>query len=543
MHPSPFVDFLLLRLLFTFRLYVDQVFMIMDVDGDSELGFPEFVMFLAVTKQIERLLETDEEFVKHAFPNGTKGRDAFIASGTTMSSTVLQAMVEKNKSEFSEKMALRIQSVWRRRMAQESTNGLRIEQMRAVAETQEAERKAREARMERRSSNMSEVNGGQNAVRRSRQLNMNDLKKLVSNKPEDDKYKGCLEVLRLSIDVDRIVARLKAEGICDGVRSVTLKRVLVDRLKIVLRSVALHEAGGPNGHALVFPKAQYTPLGKKQLAIETAAENEALRAQGLMIPEPDCRSITGILRYVQCCLPKQLREVPPLEAAEKARSIAAAKKAAAQLKAKMEAKTEAKKAAAEREEQEKWNKMSTRNGNNSFVPELERIQETDGTNNKLLLTVGSSGSNEDSKGSWFSRSKTTKKDPSPSDELDHRTNRESKGSVSRRLRESKEGAVPRENVGIAYAAALGSGSNTPATAQQPQQQQALDPDRISRASFELTGIKHAKESPLPPPPPFDDSPASASGARKSKSMKEPPKKRTTGTPSNKKKKSKMVVRA
>jgi len=521
--------------------------MIMDVDGDSELGFPEFVMFLAVTKQIERLLETDEEFVKHAFPNGTKGRDAFIASGTTMSSTVLQAMVEHNKSEFSEKMALRIQSVWRRRMAQESVNGLRIEQMRAVAETQEAERKAREARMERRSSNMSEVNGGgPNAVRRSRQLNMNDLKKLVSNKPEDDKHKGCLEVLRLSIDVDRIVARLKAEGICDGVRSVTLKRVLVDRLKIVLRSVALHEAGGPNGHALVFPKAQYTPLGKKQLALETAAESESLRAQGLMIPKPDCHSLAGVLRFVQCCLPKQLREKPPLEVAEKARSVAAAKKAAAHLKAKMEAKKEA----AEREEKEKWNKMSTRNGSNSFVPALERIQETDETNNKLLLTVGSSGSNDDelssknrAKGSWFSSSKTTKKEPPPSHELEARNNRESKGSVSRRLRESKEGAVPRANVENAYAAALRSGSTTPVTVQQQQQHQAIDPDRFSRASFELTAVKHA--TPPPPPPPFDDSPASVSGIRKSKSVssKEANKKRTSGTPSNKKKKSKLVVRA
>ena len=50
-----------------------HVFIIMDADGSSELGFAEFVKFIAVTKQIENLILTSPTFVAKAFPKGTKG--------------------------------------------------------------------------------------------------------------------------------------------------------------------------------------------------------------------------------------------------------------------------------------------------------------------------------------------------------------------------------------------------------------------------------------------------------------------------------------
>ena len=46
------------------------------------MGFAEFVLFVAITKQIERLIAEDPVFVQTAFPNGTRGREAFIELGS-----------------------------------------------------------------------------------------------------------------------------------------------------------------------------------------------------------------------------------------------------------------------------------------------------------------------------------------------------------------------------------------------------------------------------------------------------------------------------
>lgn len=40
----------------------------MDMDGDTELMFNEFVMFIAVVKQIELRAKNDKEFALVAFP-------------------------------------------------------------------------------------------------------------------------------------------------------------------------------------------------------------------------------------------------------------------------------------------------------------------------------------------------------------------------------------------------------------------------------------------------------------------------------------------
>ena len=39
------------------------------MDGDTELGFAEFVMFIVVVKQIEERCRNDEEFSKTNFPS------------------------------------------------------------------------------------------------------------------------------------------------------------------------------------------------------------------------------------------------------------------------------------------------------------------------------------------------------------------------------------------------------------------------------------------------------------------------------------------
>lgn len=366
--------------------------------------------------------------------------------------------------------------------------------------------------MQRRSSNLSDLNGGLPGLRQPRLLDMADLKKMLSTKPEDDKHKGCLEVLRLAVDVDRIVARLKAEGgPCDAVRSVTLKRVLVDRLFVVLRSVVLHEAGGAADSALRFPQAHATPLGKRRLAAAAAVCRAERVAAGTLPPEADWHSLRGALRTVQRCLPRHLRELPPAQVDARRQAAAAAKHAAVQLKAKTERKAAAKAAA----------KEAAKKG--AFFPKLEKIRESGeshGSDNRFLLgRNSSSGSDRSSEagtnGGWFSRLTGNsqkgvpprQRSKSANDEL--RRSRKTKAEFSKRVRESKEGPYPKEEVAGAYAVALGP-HTSPATAQAITRQRSKsdEPARQSRVSYELglSEQERAKATDLPPPPPFDGSP-------------------------------------
>jgi Ca2+-binding EF-hand superfamily protein len=61
----------------------EQLFHLMDLDGDTELGFAEFVMFVVVIKQIEEKAERDPMFAAAAFPKSfsTKKMAAAAASG------------------------------------------------------------------------------------------------------------------------------------------------------------------------------------------------------------------------------------------------------------------------------------------------------------------------------------------------------------------------------------------------------------------------------------------------------------------------------
>ena len=50
-----------------------QLFFIMDTDGDSELGFPEFVMFLFTVKQIDTLYKDDPKLKTQVPKTSSRG--------------------------------------------------------------------------------------------------------------------------------------------------------------------------------------------------------------------------------------------------------------------------------------------------------------------------------------------------------------------------------------------------------------------------------------------------------------------------------------
>jgi hypothetical protein len=47
---------------------IEALFHLMDVDGDSELGFKEFLMFLVTIKKLDVKCKEDPEYKNKAFP-------------------------------------------------------------------------------------------------------------------------------------------------------------------------------------------------------------------------------------------------------------------------------------------------------------------------------------------------------------------------------------------------------------------------------------------------------------------------------------------
>jgi len=241
---APFYEYVFFKLFDVnlTRFEQSQVFLVMDMDGDSELGFAEFVMFIAITKQIEFLMNNNEEFVAKAFPNGTKGRDAFVTLGTKMEDVVLAARVADSAGLFEHQMALKIQRQFRRKLGFEKANALRIAKFQAE--------NAHDARLARTSHG--------------------SFSKITVDDKRKDPLLKLVDVARKAVDLDRIVTKVSMTKGDSSAKVLDIKKVLAARLEVVLRHVLSHDAADPAGEGVSL--GPVTPLGKAHARALDAAD-------------------------------------------------------------------------------------------------------------------------------------------------------------------------------------------------------------------------------------------------------------------------------